>query len=136
MAAEEGLTLSKGRGRRSEIARDIVASAVAIATYVIAALCAGWAVSILLAPMGYGGLRFAIEAAISTALGMLASRAATSALFPNRSGKVIFATFAGMVVLVSVVALNKPVNWLHTGQALLLVVLAYGMFWPHRRRAH
>ena len=103
--------------------------------YVVAALCVGWIVSILLTPMGYVWPRFAAEAAISTSLGMIASWRLTNVLFPNRSGKVIFATFAGLVVLVSLAGRNSSVNWLHAGQALLLVGLAYGLFWPHRRRA-
>ena len=108
---------------------------VAIAAYVLAALCVGWVVSILLTPMGYVWPRFAAEAAISTCLGMIASWQLTNLLFPNRSGRGIFAAFAGAVALVSLAGRNNSVNWLHAGQALLLVALAYGLFWPHRRGA-
>lgn len=103
-----------------------------MATYVLVALCAGWVVSALLAPMGYVWPRFAIEAAMSTGVGMLASRWLTNALFPDRSGKVIFATFAGAVVLISLAERNSSINWLHTGQALLLLGLAWLLFWPRR----
>lgn len=106
-----------------------------MAAYVLAALGAGWVVSMLLEPLGYIWPRFAIEAVISTCLGMLASWRLTNALFPSRSGEVIFATFAGAVALVSLAGGNSPINWLHAGQALLLVGLAYGLFWPHRKPA-
>ncbi|MNS57087.1 hypothetical protein D3C72_899640 [compost metagenome] len=106
-----------------------------MASYILAALCVGWVVSILLNPMGYVWPRFAIEAAISTALGMMASWRLTNALFPRRSGKVVFAAFAGVVLLVSLAGRSNSVNWLHTAQALLLVGLAYALFWPHRTRA-
>lgn len=95
----------------------------------------GWIVSILLTPLGYVWPRFAAEAAISTCLGMLASWRLTNALFPNRSGRVIFAAFAGVVVLVALMGRSNSLHWLQTGQALLLVGLAYGLFWPHRRPA-
>lgn len=85
--------------------------------------------------MGYAWPRFAVEAAISTCLGMIVSWRLTKVLFPNRSGKVIFAAFAGVVVLVSLAGRNNALNWLHTAQALLLIALAYGLFWPHRRQA-
>lgn len=117
------------------IARAIAASGVAVLTYVVAALCAGWLVSILLAPLGYVWPRFAAEAAISTCLGMIASWRLTNLLFPDRSGRVIFAAFAGVVLLVVLAGGTGSPNWLHTGQALLLVGLAYGLFWPHRRAA-
>lgn len=117
------------------VARDITASLVAVGAYVLAALCVGWLVSILLDPMGYVWPRYAAEAAISTSLGMIASWGLTNALFPRRSGKVIFAAFAGVVLLVLLVGRTDSVNWLHMAQALLLVGLAYGLFWPHRRRA-
>ena len=117
------------------LARDAAACVVAIASYILAALCAGWVVSILLNPMGYVWPRFAIEAAISTSLGMLASWRLTNALFPRRSGKIIFAAFAGVVLLVSLAGRSNVVNWLHTAQALLLVGLAYTLFWPHREHA-
>jgi hypothetical protein len=129
------LVISHVQHRSPSAARQIVASAVAVAAYVIAALCIGWIVSFLLQPMGYVWLRFAIEAAISTCLGMIASWRLTNALFPNRSGKWIFAAFAGVVVLVSLPAGNSSINGLHIGQALLLVGLAYGLFWPHRKGA-
>lgn len=118
--------------RSSAVAHGIAAGAVAVAAYIMAALCAGWLVSILLEPMGYDWPRFAAEAAISTCVGMIASWRLTNALFPNRSGKWIFAAFAGVVGLVSLAGGNDSANWLHTGQALLLVGLAYGLFWPHR----
>ncbi|AYG93790.1 hypothetical protein D8I30_00295 [Brevundimonas naejangsanensis] len=121
--------------RSLAVARDIAASVVAMAAYILAALCVGWVVSILLKPMGYVWPRFAIGAAISTCLGMIASWRLTNALFPRRSGKAIFAAFAGVVLLVSLTGRSNAVNWLHTGQALLLVGLAYGLFWPHRRRS-
>ncbi|QYF87005.1 hypothetical protein [Brevundimonas sp. PAMC22021] len=101
----------------------------------MAALCVGWPVSILLEPMGYDRPRFAAEAAISTCLGTIASWRLTNALFPSRPGKWIFAAFAGVVALVSLAGGNNSANWLHTGQALLLVGLAYALFWPHRRPA-
>lgn len=108
---------------------------VAVATYIVAALCVGWLASILLGPMGYVWPRFAIEAAVSTCLGMIASWGLTNVLFPRRSGKMIFAAFAGVVLLVLLLGQNDPVNWLHIAQALLLVGLAYGLFWPHGKRA-
>ncbi|MBU2272118.1 MAG: hypothetical protein KKE52_12545 [Alphaproteobacteria bacterium] len=117
------------------IAREIAASGLAVATYVVAALCAGWIVSILLAPLGYAWPRFAAEAAISTCLGMIASWRLTNLLFPDRSGRVIFAAFAGVVLLAVLAGRNGAPNWLHTAQALLLVGLAWGLFWPHRRPA-
>ena len=117
------------------VARQIAASAVAVVAYVVAALCAGWFLSILLAPLGYVWPRFAAEAAISTCLGMIASWRLTNVLFPDRSGRVIFAAFVGVVLLVVLAGGNSSPNWLHTGQALLLVGLAYGLFWPHRRPA-
>ena len=117
------------------LARDAAACVVAIAFYILAALCAGWMVSTLLNPMGYVWPRFAIEAAISTSLGMLASWRLTNALLPRRSGKIIFSAFAGVVLLVSLAGQSNVVNWLHTAQALLLVGLAYSLFWPHRKRA-
>lgn len=106
----------------------------AVAIYILAALCAGWLVSILLDPMGYVWPRYAAEAALSTCLGMIASWRLTDALFPRRSGKVIFAAFAGVVLLVILMGWTSSVNWLHLVQALLLVSLAYGLFWPHQRR--
>lgn len=115
-------------------ARVIAACGVSMAAYVVAALCVGWLVSLLLGPMGYAWPRFAIEAALSTCLGMVASWRLTNALFPRRSGRAIFATFAGVVLLVVLMGRNSSVNWLHTAQALLLVGLAYGLFWPHRQR--
>lgn len=120
---------------RSAAAHEIAASAIALAAYVVAALCVGRVISGLLEPMGYVWTRFAAEAATSTCLGMIASWRLTSILFPNHSGKVVFATFAGVVLLVSMAGRSDSVNWLHTGQALLLVALAYGLFWPHRSRA-
>ena len=125
----------KNQIRSFPVARGIAASGVALATYVVAALSVGWVVSILLEPMGYVWRRFAAEAAISTCMGMVASWRLTNILFPNHSGKVVFAAFAGVVLLVSPPGRSNSVNWLHTGQALLLVALAYGLFWPHRRRA-
>lgn len=127
--------LAPRRHSRSAAARDAAASVVAIASYILAALCAGWVVSILLRPMGYAWPRFAIEAAISTSLGMLASWHLTNVLFPRLSGKIIFAAFAGIVLLVSLAGRSNVVNWLHTAQALLLVGLAYGLFWPRRKPA-
>lgn len=121
--------------RSSAVAREIAASVVAVAAYLIAALCVGWVVSIMLQPMSYDWPRFAAEAAISTFLGMIASWRLTDVLFPDRSGRGIFAAFAGVVALVSLAGGTNSVNWLHTGQALLLVGLAYGLFWPHRRLA-
>ena len=121
--------------RSSAVAREIAASVVAVAAYVIAALCVGWVVSIMLRPMGYDWPRFAAEAAISTFLGMIASWRLTNVLFPDRSGRGIFAAFARVVALVSLAGGTHSVNWLHTGQALLLVGLAYGLFWPHRKPA-
>ncbi len=103
-----------------------------MAAYVLVALCTGWVVSALLGPMGYVWPRFAIEAAMSTGVGMLASWWLTNALFAGRSGKVIFATFAGAVVLIAVAGRDSSINWLHTGQALLLVGLAWVLFWPRR----
>ncbi|MBD7941691.1 hypothetical protein [Brevundimonas guildfordensis] len=103
--------------------------------YVIAALCVGWLVSILLQPMGYVWLRFAAEAAISTGIGMIASWRLTNALFPNRSGKWVVAAFVAAVALVSLAAPGGSPDWLQTGQALLLVGLAFGLFWPRRRLA-
>ena len=121
--------------RSSAVAREIAAGLVAVAAYVIAALCVGWVVSIMLRPMGYDWPSFAAEAAISTFLGMIASWRLTDVLFPDRSGRGIFAAFAGVVALVSLAGGAHAVNWLHTGQALLLVGLAYGLFWPHRKPA-
>ena len=115
--------------------RDIAAGALAVAAYILAALCVGWLVSIPLGPLGYVWPRFAIEAAVSTCLGMVASWLLTNALLPKRSGKVVFAAFAGVVLLVSVVGRGADPNWLHVGQAVLLLALAYGLFWPHRRQA-
>lgn len=105
-----------------------------MAAYVIAALCVGWFVSILLQPMGYVWLGFAAEAAISTCIGMIASWRLTNALFPNRSGKWVVAAFVAVVALVSLADREGSPNWLQTGQALLLVGLAFGLFWPRRRR--
>jgi hypothetical protein len=85
--------------------------------------------------MGYVWPRFAIEAAVSTCLGMIASWRLTNALLPKRSGKAVFLGFGGVVLLVFLSGLGTTVNWLHTGQAILLVGLAYGLFWPHRKRA-
>lgn len=116
----------------SAIGREIAASVVAVAAYVAVALCAGWAVSTILRPMGHDWPRFAAEAAISTVVGMIASWRLTHMLFPDRSGRRIFLAFAGVVGLVALAGGADPVNWLHTGQALLLVGLAYGLFWPHR----
>lgn len=107
----------------------------AVAAYIVAALCVGWLLSILLRPMGYAWPRFAIEAAVSTCLGMIASWLLTNALLPWRSGKAVFLAFAGVVLLISLSGRSTAVNWLHTGQATLLVGLAYGLFWPHRRQA-
>lgn len=107
----------------------------AVAAYILAALCVGWLVSILLGPMGYAWPRFAIEAAVSTCLGMIASWSLTNALLPRRSGKAVFLAFASVVLLVSVSGRSTTVNWLHTGQAVLLLALAYGLFWPHGERA-
>ena len=115
--------------------RQIAASGVAVVAYVVAALCAGWIVSILLAPLGYAWPRFAAEALISTCLGMIASWRLTNVLFPDRSGRMIFAAFVGAVLLAALAGRNSSPNWLHTGQALLLVGLAYGLFWPHRSAA-
>jgi hypothetical protein len=117
------------------VARHVVASGIAVAAYVVAALCTGWLVSSLLAPLGYVWPRFAAEAAISTGLGMIVSWRLTNVLFPDRSGKVIVAAFVGVVLLAVLAGRNSPANWLHTGQALLLVGLAYGLFWPHRSPA-
>lgn len=121
--------------RVSSVAHEIAASAVALAAYVVAALCVGWVVSTLLEPIGYVWPRFAVEAAISTCLGMIASWRLTNVLFPNRSGRGLFAAFAVLVLLVLLAGRSSSVNWLHAGQALFLVALAYGLFWPHRRRA-
>ena len=107
----------------------------AVAAYIVAALCVGWLVSILLGPMGYAWARFAIEAAVSTCLGMIASWRLTNALLPRRSGKAVFLAFAGVVLVVFLSGRGMSMNWLHTGQAVLLVGLAYGLFWPHRRHA-
>lgn len=117
------------------VAYEVAASGTAVVAYVIAALCVGWLVSILLQPMGYVWLRFAAEAAISTCIGMIASWRLTNALFPNRLGKWVVAAFVAVVVLVSLAGRGGSSNWLHTGQVLLLVSLAFGLFWPHRRRA-
>ena len=119
----------------SAVAPLVAAAVLAVLTYVAAAMCAGWIVSILLEPLGYDWPRFAAEAAASTALGMIASRRVTDLVFPRRSGKGVFAAFAGVVLLVSLAGGGRSANWLHTGQALLLVALAYGLFWPRRRRA-
>ena len=123
------------RRRIPTVAYEIAASATAVAAYVITALCAGWLIAILLQPMGYVWFRFAAEAAISTCVGMIASWRLTKTLFPNRSGKWVFAAFAGVVLLVSLVGKGASLNWLHTAQALLLAGLAYGLFWPHRKHA-
>jgi len=117
------------------VAREIAASAAAVVAYVVAALCIGWIVSVLLTPLDYAWPRFAAEAAISTSLGMIVSWRLTKALFPSRSGKVIFAAFAGVVLLAALAGWNSTPNWLHIGQALLLIGLAYGLFWPRRRTA-
>lgn len=65
---------------------------------------------------------------------MVASWLLTNALFPRRSGKAVFAAFACVVLLISLVGRSTALNWLHTGQAVLLLTLAYGLFWPHRRQ--
>lgn len=122
------------RHRSSVFAREIAACVVSVAAYIAAALCVGWIVSNLLGPMGYAWPRFALEAAMSTCLGMVASWRLTNALFPRRSGKAIFAAFAGVVLLVLLMGRNSSVTWLHATQALLLVGLAYVLFWPHRKR--
>lgn len=101
----------------------------------MAALGVGWLVSIPLEPLGYAWSRFAIEAAASTCLGMVASRLLTNALLPRRSGKAVFAAFAAVVLLVFLEGGGTAPNWLHTGQAVLLLTLAYGLFWPHGRQA-
>jgi Kef-type K+ transport system membrane component KefB len=107
----------------------------AVAAYMLAALCVSWLVSSLFGPMEYAWSRFAIEAVVSTCLGMIVSWRLTKALFSKRSGKVVFLAFAGVVLLVFLSGRNTTVNMLHTGQAVLLLGLAYGFFWPHRRRA-
>ena len=117
------------------VARDIAAGALAVSAYIIAALCVGWLVSIPLGAMGYAWPRFAIEAAVSTCLGTVVSWLLTNAVLPRRSGKVVFAAFAGVVLLVSLLGRSTAQNWLHIGQAVLLLALAYGLFWPHRRQA-
>lgn len=103
--------------------------------YVAGAFCAGLLASIVLAPFGYGWPRFAVEAAVSTCLGMIVSRRLTNALFPDRSGKWVFAAFAGVVSVLVLAGRSGAPNWLHLGQAMLLVALAYGLFWPHGRTA-
>lgn len=120
--------------RVSVVARNVAAGVMAVATYFVAALCTGWLVSLLLGPMGYVWPRFAIEAVVSTCLGMIASWWLTNAVLPRRSGKVVSLAFAGVVALIFLSGRSTTVNWLHTGQAALLVALAYGLFWPHRRR--
>ncbi len=85
--------------------------------------------------MGYAWPRFAIEAAVSTCLGMVASWLLTNALLPRRSGKAIFVAFAGVVLLVLLEGRSTALNGLHIGQAGVLLALAYGLFWPHRRQA-
>lgn len=113
-----------------------MAGVAAITIYVIAALSVGWVVSMVLSPMGYVWPRFAAEAAISTGLGMIASWRLTNVLFPHRSGRWIFAAFAGVVALLFLAGSNSAVNWQHTAQALFLVGLAHGLFWPHQRSSH
>lgn len=103
--------------------------------YVVVALCAGHIVSILLQPLSYSWHRFAIVAVTSTCLGMIVSWRLTNALFPDRSGRVVFATFAAVVLTVGIAGRTDVMNWLHIGQALLLVALAFGLFWPHSRLA-
>jgi hypothetical protein len=115
--------------------RDIAASVFAVVVYVVVAFCTGLLASILLAPFGYDWPRFAVEAAVTTCLGMIVSWRLTNALFPNRSGKWLFAAFAGVVVIAVLAGRTGSPNWLHLGQATLLVVLAYGLFWPHVRSA-
>lgn len=83
-------------------------------------------------PIGHVWSRYAAEAAISTGLGMLAAQRLTNLLFPRRSGK---AAFAGVVAFVIRLGAADAPNWLHLGQAALLLGLAYGLFWPHWRRA-
>lgn len=134
-SSDESLPIPRRHRRALIIIRDVAASLTAILAYVLAALCVGWVASMLLAPLGYVWPRFALEAAISTGLGMLASWRLTHFLFPGRSGKMIVATFAGAVAIVFLVGWNGSINGLHTGQASLLVVLAYGLFWPHRKPA-
>lgn len=107
----------------------------ALAAYVVAALCTGHIASILLQPFGYSWPRFAAVAVISTCLGMIVSWRLTKALFPDRSGRAIFATFAAAVLIVATAGRTSDVNWLHLGQALLLVAIAYGLFWPHSNPA-
>ena len=117
------------------MARNVAAGALAVVTYIVAALCVGWLVSLMLGPMGYAWPRFAIEAAVSTCLGMIASWRLMNTLLPWRSGKAIFFAFAGVVLLVSLSGRSTTVNGLHAGQAVLLLALAYGLFWPHGERA-
>lgn len=121
--------------RSLAVVRDIAAGAIAVSAYIVAAMCVGWLVSILLGPMGYAWHRFAIEAAVSTCLGMIASWRLTNALLPMRSGKAVVLAFAVVVLLITLGGRSTAVNWLHAGQAVLLVALAYGLFWPHRRWA-
>lgn len=118
------------------IARDIAASVFAVVAYVGVAFCTGLLTSVMLTPLGYDWPRFALEAGVSTCLGMIVSRRLTNALFPNRSGQWVVAAFAGVVLIVVLLGLGGEPNWLHLGQAMLLVALAYGLFWPHGRTAH
>lgn len=104
-------------------------------TYVVVAFCTGLLASALLTPLGYDWPRFALEAVVSTCLGMIVSRGLTNALFPGRSGLWVFAAFAGVVSVLVLAGRSGAPNWLHLGQAMLLVALAYGLFWPHGRTA-
>lgn len=106
-----------------------------MAAYVVAASGIGGVVSILLAPLAYDWPRFAAEAVISTGLGMVVSWRLTTLLFPDRSGRMIVAAFAGVVLLAVLAGASGSPNWLYTGQALLLVGLAWGLFWPRDRPA-
>mgnify|MGYP003575343338 CR=1 FL=1 len=126
----------KRRRKALTVARDMAASLTALGAYVPAAWCVGWLVSRLLEPLGHAWPRFALEAAISTVLGVLASRQLTNSLFPVRSGKLIVATFAIAVLVAVIAGGNHPMSLLHASQSLLLVGLAYGLFWPHQQLGH
>lgn len=123
--------------RRSALASRLAAPVLAVAVYMAAAWAAGALVGGLLAGFAPAWPRFAAVAAISTGVGMGVSRLVTGLAFPARSGRLVFAAFA--LVTAAAVAYASGVEGhrlsaLPTVQALLLVTLAFVLFWPFGRR--
>ena len=116
---------------------NLGAAVTALVGYVVVALAVGWLFSAALAGASPTSPRFLAEAAVSTIVGMVVSRGLTATLFPFFSGRVVFAVFAGVTIAtiaVGVVASGAPPSGLPTLQSLLLISLAYGLFWTRERR--